>query len=139
MSANELPAGGNWEAVAAAVHQRAKRLEMSIASLSRLSGVSETTIRYLGEPVERQRSTLVALSAVLGCKPGYLEDVLLGQPPDNSDPRQLPPGIETRLDQITATLRSMAETLARMDTSLKTITGTGTTHYRLTIRVTGET
>lgn len=78
MSVNELPADGDWAAVNAAVHHAMKARRMSLAGLSRASGVSETTIRYLGRPEKRQRSTLVALSAALGYRHDYLVRVLAG-------------------------------------------------------------
>lgn len=61
MSRNELPEAGNWQQVEAAIHRQRKRLDMSISRLSRESGISETTIRYIGHPEKRVRSTLVAL------------------------------------------------------------------------------
>jgi transcriptional regulator with XRE-family HTH domain len=56
-----------------------KRLDMSIARLSRESGISETTIRRIGQPEKRQRSTLVAISAALGYPYDYLVDILRGE------------------------------------------------------------
>lgn len=82
MSKNELPEGGDWESVEVALHRRMKRLDMSIARLSRESGVSEPTIRYIGRHEKRQRSTLVALSAALGYRHDYFVNVLLGTPED---------------------------------------------------------
>lgn len=76
MSKNELPESGDWESVEAAVRQRMQTLDMSTARLSRESGVSESTIRYIGQPAKRQRSTLVALSAALGWRHDYLADLL---------------------------------------------------------------
>lgn len=80
MSRNELPESGRWDAVERAIHREMKRLDMSLARLSRESGVSETTIRYIEKPRKRQRSTLVALSAALGCRHDYLVDVLNDAP-----------------------------------------------------------
>lgn len=60
---------------------------MSIARLSRESGVSATTIRYIGKHEKRQRSTLVAISAALGYRHGYLTGVLLGTPGIEAFPR----------------------------------------------------
>lgn len=86
MSKNELPETGDWESVAAAIHRQMKRLDMSLARLSRQSGVSETTIRYIGRSEKRQRSTLVALSAALGCRHDYLVDVLHGEAAAEPEP-----------------------------------------------------
>lgn len=89
MSTNELPADGDWEAVETAIHLRMRKLGWSIARLSRESGISEPTIRYIGQQPEtkRQRPTLVALSAALGCPYTYLVDVLRGE----ADPDVPPP------------------------------------------------
>jgi lambda repressor-like predicted transcriptional regulator len=86
LSRNELPADGNWTAVHKAVHDQMKRLGMSIARLSRESGISETTIRHIGQPEKRQRSTLVAISAALGYPYDHLVDVLR----DEADPEAPP-------------------------------------------------
>lgn len=76
MSSNQLPVDGDWVAVYDEIQRLMKRLDMSTARLSRESGVSESTIRYIGSPEKRQRSTLVALAAALGCPYGYLVDML---------------------------------------------------------------
>lgn len=104
MSANELSAAGDWEAVHTAIYRLMKRLDMSVARLSRESGVSETTIRYISYPGKRQRSTLVALSAALGCPHRYLTDVLSGM----ADAETLPPAVD---GTISATLRTLDEKL----------------------------
>ena len=115
MSANELPGDGDWVAVDAAVRSRLAVLEMPLAELSRRSGLSETTIRYLRLEAKRQRSTLVALSAALGFRPGHLEDVLRRRAQDDGEPG-LPRGAAERLDGIA--VAGIGETLARMETAL---------------------
>jgi transcriptional regulator with XRE-family HTH domain len=87
LSRNELSADGNWTAVHAAVHSQMKRLDMSIARLSRESGISETTIRRIGQPEKRQRSTLVAISAALGYPYDYLVDVLRSEADPEAPPQ----------------------------------------------------
>lgn len=87
---NQVPAAGDWAGVAAAVKRlREQRDNMPVSALSRKSGVSETTIRYLASPKKRQVSTLVALSAVLGCRPGYLVDVHAGKCGEDGSPPTL--------------------------------------------------
>lgn len=76
MSTSQLLVDGDWLGVRDEIQRLMKRLDMSTARLSRESGVSESTIRYIGSPEKRQRSTLVALAAALGCPYGYLVDVL---------------------------------------------------------------
>jgi hypothetical protein len=74
------PRGGDWVAVGRAVSERMRERQMSIAYLSRESGLSETTIRYIGEPSTRHNtSTLVAIAAVLGWHYDYLINVLHGE------------------------------------------------------------
>lgn len=90
---------------------------MTTAGLSRASGVSETTIRYLNHPEKRQRSTLVALSAALGFRPAYLEDVLRGRGQEGGGP-WLPCGGEDRLDGMAAAIADIGDMVGRMNTVL---------------------
>lgn len=117
VSGNELPADGDWAAVNAAVHRLAGP-GMSVARLSRESGVSETTIRYLGQPAKRQRSTLVALSAALGCRPGYLADVLYGRARDSDAGARPPCPAEARLAAIEAAVAGIRDMLHRIGSQL---------------------
>lgn len=89
MASNELPEDGNWVAVGKAVNRLMKELDWTTAQLSRESGLAENTIRDIrsGLPDKRQRPTLVALSAALGCPYGYLVDVLRRE----ADPDVSPP------------------------------------------------
>lgn len=73
---NELPQDGDWDAVKVTVNARMRELGMSLAALSRESGVSETSIRYMYIPGKRHKSTLVAISAALDWPHDYLVDVL---------------------------------------------------------------
>lgn len=104
MSVNGLPADGDWEAVNRVIRARMERLGLTVAGLSRASGVSETTIRGLKYPGKRTKSTLVAISAVLGYEPGYLVDVLLGE----ADPEQrASTGPDSMMTEMLAVLRSI--------------------------------
>lgn len=80
-------ADGDWAGVDKAIHNQLKRLNWSQADLSRRSGVDEKTIGTIKQPKDRNMSTLVALSAALGCRGDYLFDVLLGK----IDPDEPPP------------------------------------------------
>lgn len=117
MSRNELPDSGDWEAVREAVYNQMKRLDMSVARLSRESGVSETTIRYIGRSEKRQRSTLVALSAALGWEHDYLVDVLRGAAGADaprrasSDPSAVKRVLRAELDPVNEKIDRMGETL----------------------------
>ena len=75
---------GDWTAVDAAVKARLSWLNMSLPYLSRESGLSQTTIRYLGTPTKNHnKSTLVALSVVLGWRYDHLLNILRGEPEKN--------------------------------------------------------
>lgn len=89
------------------------QLDMTIAGLSRKSGVSETTIRYIGRPGKRQKSTLVALSAALGFYPDYLTHKLNGWP-ERHDTGTLIPGMEQIMSEIRAGFERIIEKLDRL-------------------------
>lgn len=75
---------GDWPAVSQAVTERRSELHMSISYLARETGLSPTTIRYLGAPTKKHnKSTLVALSVVLGWRYDHLMNILLRQPQEN--------------------------------------------------------
>jgi len=57
------PETENWAAVGEAVNSRKREFKMSTAELARLTGLSETTIRYLSTTT-RSKASLVAISAV---------------------------------------------------------------------------
>jgi hypothetical protein len=72
---------GDWAAVDRAVTERRSELHMSISYLARETGLSPTTIRYLGSPAgKHNKSTLVALSVVLGWRYKHLINILNGEP-----------------------------------------------------------
>jgi len=81
----DAPEDEDWAAVGRAVSERRDRLGISTAHLSRESGLSETTIRYIGSPSSNTKSTLVAMSAVLGWRYDHLTNVLHGQPQDTAE------------------------------------------------------
>ena len=121
MSRNELPESGDWEAVHTCIHRRMKKLDMSIARLSRESGVSETSIRYIGRAEKRQRSTLVALSAALGWRHDYLVNVLHGE----ADPR-VPAPAPADTAAIYAELRAEVDCLTeKLDRLAKAVRSAG--------------
>jgi len=84
------PETGNWQAVGEAVRARRRELKMSTAELARLTGLSETTIRYLGATT-RSKASLVAISAVLRWRYDHLTNILRGQPEKNVHVRPPPP------------------------------------------------
>lgn len=75
---------GDWAAVDHAVAERLRELHMSLSYLARETGLSQTTIRYLGTPTRKHnKSTLVAISAILGWRHDHLINVLHGVPEKN--------------------------------------------------------
>lgn len=86
---------GDWAAVRQAVEERLSELHMSASHLARETGLSPTTIRYLGTPTKKHnKSTLVALSVVLGWRYDYLINILLRQPQENA-PNSDAAGLDT--------------------------------------------
>jgi hypothetical protein len=83
---------GDWAAVGRAVTERLSGLHMSISYLARETGLSQTTIRYLGTPTRKHnKSTLVAISVVLGWRYDHLINILQGKPEKNiRDPSNSP-------------------------------------------------
>jgi transcriptional regulator with XRE-family HTH domain len=80
----ESPGPEDWAAVGDAIRKRMRELKMSTAQLARETGLSETTIRYIGEPASgHNRSSLVAISAVLRWRYDYLMNILRGEPEKN--------------------------------------------------------
>jgi hypothetical protein len=80
----------DWAAVSVAIRKRMRELKMSTAHLARETGLSETTIRYIGNPASgHNKSTLVAISAVLRWRYNHLVNVLRGEP-DKNVPGQRP-------------------------------------------------
>jgi len=81
---NESPSPEDWVTVGIAIRKRMHELKMSTAQLARETGLSETTIRYIGEPTSRHnRASLVAISAVLRWRYDYLINILRGEPEKN--------------------------------------------------------
>ena len=74
----------DWAAVGEAIRSRMRELRLSTARLARETGLSETTIRYIGQPeVRRNRSSLVAISAVLRWRYDHLTNILRREPHRN--------------------------------------------------------
>lgn len=84
MSKKVPGAEDDWTAVGEAVRSRMLELKMSKAELARQTGLSETTIRYIGQPGARHNiSALVAISAALRWRHDYLTNILHGEPHKN--------------------------------------------------------
>lgn len=76
--------GEDWAAVDQAVTERLSELHMSLSYLARETGLSQTTIRYLGTPTKNHnKSTLVAISVVLGWRYDHLRNILHGESEKN--------------------------------------------------------
>ena len=88
----------DWAAVGDAIRKRMRELKISTAKLARETGLSETTIRYIGQSASgHHKSALVAISAVLRWRYDHLVNILHGEPHKNA-----PPGTqtETRLERV---------------------------------------
>jgi hypothetical protein len=99
--------GQDWAAVADAVQARSRELNMSTAELARQTGLSETTIRYLGT-ARRNKSCLVAISAVLRWRFDHLTAPIRGgfPTPGVVKPNDRPP--RTRQGRATRVAAAMA-------------------------------
>jgi hypothetical protein len=88
----------DWGAARDAMRSRMRELKMSTAKLARETGLSETTIRYLGRSQGgHYKSALVAISAVLRWRHDYLLNVLHGESHKNVIVK---PGLEILLRNI---------------------------------------
>lgn len=110
----------DWAAVAKAINERVKELGWRQQELAERSHVSSAIIREIQRnTVNRKRSprTLESLSVTLGWHPKYLESILLGQDPPQSDEtseRELSgriDALEQRLDGIADQLATVIELL----------------------------
>jgi hypothetical protein len=110
---DEVPDAEDWAAVAHAVRERMSELRMSKAALARETGLSETTIRYLGRsPRGHRRSVLVAISAVLRWRYDHLTNILHGQPEKNTPARTVAQASLQRL--LRAHLGPLASEISRL-------------------------
>jgi hypothetical protein len=108
---NESPSSEDWAAVGIVIRKRMRELRISTAQLARETGLSETTIRYIGEPTGRHnRASLVAIAAVLRWRYDYLLNILRGEPEKNVVIRR---SLEVNFERmLQAEVGSMKEELA---------------------------
>jgi hypothetical protein len=117
----------DWAAVSDAIRKRMRELKMSTAHLARETGLSETTIRYIGSPASgHNKSTLVAISAVLRWRHDHLINILRGEPDKNVPmKRQAEASLQRLLyDEINPVkeqLASLRETIEVMGTKIDVI------------------
>lgn len=104
--------GGDWPAVATAVRGRLRELRRPVAWLARETGLSETTIRYIGQPGNgHNKVTLVVMSAVLGWHHHHLVAVLHGEADGHDGPPPCPPDA---LEDMARQVRDIDEKLSRL-------------------------
>lgn len=116
MTTNETDGARHWEAVDRAIRSRMRDLKMSTARLARETGLSETTIRYIGQPGTRHnRSALVAISAVLRWRYDYLTNILRGDAHKNF---RIKP---TLLETLNAEVASLKNTVRDLDNKIDTL------------------
>jgi hypothetical protein len=107
-------------AVAEVVKARIAELRSSIPELTERSGLSEKTIndviKATGNP---NKSTLVALSAVLGWVPQYLDDIAHGRAARNATSKVLLGALHVSMGRsLKADIAALAEDLARIDAKI---------------------
>jgi lambda repressor-like predicted transcriptional regulator len=79
----------DWSAVDQAIKAQLDATGMALAQLARDTGLSENTIRYMGESDGGTESPLVAIAAVFGWPLDYLRNILHGEPEKNDqDPAE---------------------------------------------------
>ena len=110
----------NWAAAGAAIRVRMAELKISVLRLARETGLSQTTIRYLGRPGgSHSRSALVALSAVLRWRYDHLLNVLHGELHKNV---LVKPPLEHRLAQVARSeIAPLREEVAALAGTLRAI------------------
>ncbi len=98
-----------------------RELKMSTAHLARETGLSETTIRYIGNPASgHNKSTLVAIAAVLRWRYDHLINVLRGEPDKNAAPKRpaeanLQRLLRDEVDPVKEELASLRDIVRGMD------------------------
>ena len=114
----------DWAAVERVMKARMRKLKMSTAQLARDTGLSETTIRYVGRG-DKTESPLVAIAAVLGWRFDYLRNILHGKPEKNkpapSDTRESNKSIleASFRDLLSAELGPIKESIAALQVSFE--------------------
>lgn len=117
----------DWVAVVDAIRKRMRELKMSTAHLARETGLSETTVRYIGQSLSgHNKSTLVAIAAVLRWRYDYLVNILQGEPEKNVHIKRRTEDDMQRLlrDEFTPVkeqLASLQEIVQTVDTKLDII------------------
>ena len=123
------PEDADWVTVVDAIRKRMRELKISTAHLARESGLSETTVRYLGKSLSgHNRSTLVALSAVLRWRYDHLINILHGEPEKNVHIKRRTEDDMQRLfrDEFTPVIELLAnfeEIIQKVDTRLEIMSG----------------
>ncbi len=103
---------GDWVAVREAIRSRMRELNISTAALAREAGLSETTVRYLGQSISgHNRTTLVALAAVLRWRHDYLINIANGEPGKNVRIMQVEPSEIAELKRTVEETNSMVRVL----------------------------
>lgn len=102
-------------AVADVVKARMAELRWSVSGLSKLSGLSVTTIKTVIRATRKpQKSTLVTLSAVLQWDPQYLRNVLDGKTPANPTPASaLHAQLAKQVTEMRADIAALAQDVRR--------------------------
>ncbi len=102
-----------------------RELHISTAHLARETGLSETTIRYIGNPASGHKASLVAIAAVLRWRYDHLINVLHGEP-DKNDPadQSLQRLLRDEVDPVREELASLRDIIVGMDQKVDTLIST---------------
>jgi hypothetical protein len=112
----------DWAAVSVAIRKRMRELHISTAHLARETGLSETTIRYLGNPGSGHKASLVAIAAVLRWRYDHLINVLHGEPGKNDPADQnLQRLLRDEVDPVLEELASLKDIVRGMDEKVDTL------------------
>lgn len=115
----------DWAAVSVAIRKRMRELRISTAHLARETGLSETTIRYIGNPGSGHKASLVAIAAVLRWRYDHLINVLHGEPGKNDPADQnLQRLLRDEVDPVREELASLRDILAGVDQKVDTLIST---------------
>lgn len=105
----------DWQAVADAINTRSAERGLTQKALADVSGVSVATLRKLqkGEPGDRGRPVLMALSVALGWAPGHLQ-ALSDDVPGSSTP-DAGAALRADVDALRAELDDVQQRLASLE------------------------
>jgi len=120
---SETPDTADWDGVRVALRDRMRELGVSTAELARRTGLSETTIRGIGQAGKTSAAVLITISAVLRWRYDHLTNIARGQPEKNV--RITPPPsvttervVRAELAPLREQVQALRETVLAIDRTL---------------------